>query len=304
MFTFMRRASCALLVAVSGCASTPPAGVTDTESQALFGFNEPECPTASTSRSLSLFWWRGQRFVDHAVWSSDGAWVAAVETAYEEKKSWDPLNGTTDKRRTCHRVFVQKLDGTGKRYLGADVKGQAGNMFFMRPGSDADAYVLLQVYAGSAVSYDRVALDGKRSIIAKDGGRELNLVPSPDGRTIAQIKIQSCDAPPEGPFPDAKTEVRMLSDRGVLRGTPHSIVAPCYSVGFTFRPDNLLVVADGQHAYAFDTNGGAPTSTTLPRCVNPPTTSSWVDAQGRVLSFVDGKASSSDKNAELAFGCQ
>ena len=63
------------------------------------------CPTASAGKPTYLFW-HTTRQLEHLVWSSDGQQVGAVEYIFEERKSWNPLNGTTDKRKFCHQLSI------------------------------------------------------------------------------------------------------------------------------------------------------------------------------------------------------
>src|SRR5262249_29035594 len=148
------------------------------------------CPTASTSLPLSLFWWRTTRQLEHIVWSSDGKQVGGVEYVFEEKKSWNPLDGTTLKRKFCHQLSLYDAKTLARTsYVGPLQPNQAGDIEFMQPAG----YFTVMTYQREFDGWDfhRVALDGTRKLLAHaDVGCQYGrILPSPDGSLIAYFAI-------------------------------------------------------------------------------------------------------------------
>ncbi len=144
---------------------------TGRDTSELFGLGSPTCPTAKDfgpGESPSRWYWRTRREVSVDVFASDGLEVAGVEHVYEVMKSWDPLNGrgiTT--RRPCHRAFVQRLDGSGRRFVDTKlVLGDARVTAYMLPRGYATLEVTPQDAKGTT---DQVRVDvvsGARRVLA------------------------------------------------------------------------------------------------------------------------------------------
>lgn len=260
------------------------------------------CPSAPEDRGLSLFWWRTRREVIMPVWSSDGSMVAAFEQSYEEKKSWDPLSGTTEKRKFCHRLLVQKADGSERRYVGPVRAGQGIVPFYFKPAER----IYIGAYKGQDREFYRVEADGSRRLIATlPAGDEL--LPSPDGNVLARITlpVPYCDIKgPEAPLPLVTYKVQMLNADGQAIGPQKDVTQRCFSLGFTWTPAQTFIVFDGESAQAFDAAGADLGAVPQPGCAAPRTSTSEVDGQGRVLGY-DDKGQIAVVNSDgQAFGCQ
>src|SRR5262245_46390837 len=121
-----------LVCLVAGCVGgtvddSAAAGGADTEAAI-----DSVCPTAP-DWPLSLFWWRTTRQLEHLVWSSDGRQVGGVEYVFEEKKSWNPLDGTTQKRKFCHQLSLYDPKTLARvSYVGPMQPNQAGDITLMQ----------------------------------------------------------------------------------------------------------------------------------------------------------------------------
>jgi hypothetical protein len=260
------------------------------------------CPSAPEDRGLSLFWWRTRREVIMPVWSSDGSMVAAFEQSYEEKKSWDPLSGTTEKRKFCHRLVVQKPDGSERRYVGPVRAGQAIVPFYYKP-SDR---IYIGAYKDQTREFYRVEADGSRRLIATLAAGD-ELLPSPDGNVLARITlpIPYCDVKgPEDPLPLVTNKVQMLNAEGQAIGLQKDVTQRCFSLGFTWTPAQTFIVFDGESAQAFDAEGTDLGTVSQPGCAAPRTSTSEVDGQGRVLGYDDKGQVGVVSSDGQAFGCQ
>lgn len=260
------------------------------------------CPTAKTG-ALSHFLWRTTRQLERVVWSSDGTQIGGVEYVFEEKKSWNPLDGTTQKRKFCHQLVT--LDTKGKRFgtVGPMQPNQAGDITFMKPAG----YFTTQSFVRDAGGWDfhRVALDGSRTLLAHvDVGCQYGrMLPSPDGSRIAYFEVRGhCDDGLSG----NDVIVTFFDGKGKKLGTSSSISLPNGAYE-TWTPAGDLIVTDGVSSYRVDLAGSvvktAPAS--VPSCMEPGTTSSNIASDGRTLDFdANGKAAVVSTDPSTAFGCQ
>jgi hypothetical protein len=194
-------AVCCLLL--SGCDASPavrPAAESDSrvevEAASLLAA-APNCPTASESLPLNLFFWRTARALDGFKWANDGSKILGIETRYEEKQTWSPLWGIqVVRRKTCHQLFWTTLDSAASQNIGAPSELEVVDAFaFPQAG-----YIVLGKHTDSSPwIFERVALDGSRKQLASISGAcdWAQAVPSPDGSTIAYAHtvLQSCPDP-------------------------------------------------------------------------------------------------------------
>ncbi len=259
----------------------------------------PGCPSAPESWPLSLFWWKTTRQAERFVWSAQGGQVLGSELLFEEKLSWNPLNGTTDKRKLCHQLYLADADGSHRRDLGGPALLQAGELFAF-PSS---GYVVAQTLREGAWDYQRVDLDGTRRLLGTISGRCEwgRALPSPDGQVIAFVRThQGCANPAEVA---STTEVSFLDASGApLPG--HATVALAGFGQATWTPAGQLIVTDDHSARSVALDGSiAPAP--LPHCIEPPTSSSDVDALGRVLGVSEsGMPAVVAADPARRFGCQ
>jgi hypothetical protein len=256
------------------------------------------CPTAPENWPLSHFWWKTSRYPERYVWTPDGSRLLGVEVLYEERKSWDPLNGSTDKRKTCHRLFLIDLDGKNRQNLGAAQPLQGGEVFaYPKKG-----YALVQLFRPGALDFVRVALDGAHTTLGTASGDCVwgRALPSPDGAAIALVRTTQPDCESGGVA--TQTEVRFFT----AAGAPGAVATVAHA-GFaqaTWTKAGSLVVTDGAMAVRVASDGQT-SSAPLPGCTEPPTSSSEVDATGRIIGISEqGQPVVVGVDPTRAFGCQ
>jgi hypothetical protein len=282
----------------AGCAGTAaPTEEVATEEASL----DSGCPTAHTWGPLSHLFWRTTRQLEHVVWSSDGKQIGASELVFEEKLSWDPLNGTTDKRKFCHQLSIRDLKGSVS-YVGAMQPNQVVDLTFMQPAG----YFTIQSFVHDLGGWDyhRVALDGTHVLLAHvDASCQYGRVlPSPDGKTIAYVNVTGhCTDGLSGSdvtvtFFDGATAAKLATSPTV------SLPGSAFE---TWTPAGNLIVSDGTKAVRVPLDGSAVVAAPVPHCTDPGTTSSTIDAMGRTLGFDDkGQPTIVSTDPSTAFGCQ
>jgi hypothetical protein len=300
-------ATVATTASLAGCAmdgiiddSTLAASATS-EDDALFAATAaPECPSAPEGWSLGLFWWKTTRQTERFVWTPDGTRVLGSELLFEEKKSWNPLNGTTDKRKMCHQLYLADPDGGHRQDLGGPAPSQVGELF----AYPAAGYVVAQLFREGAWDFQRVGLDGgARTLATVSGGCEWGRVlPAPDGSRIAVVRTHQPGCQSGGVA--TTTDVAFLDATGAaIPGAGASVALAGFGQA-TWTPAGELVVTDGQAA-ATVSFAGVVAAAAVPRCTEPPTSSSEVDARGRVLGVSpSGEPQIVGTDASRAFGCQ
>jgi hypothetical protein len=271
------------------------------------------CPTASLGKPTYLFW-HTTRQLEHLVWASDGQSVGAVEYIFEERKSWNPLNGTTDKRKFCHQLSVYDKNLKFVSYVGPMQPNQAGEISFMKPTAVAPAmpppaYFTVMTYVRDFDGWDfhRVSLlDGSRKLLAHTpvGCQYGRMLPSPDGKLIAYFDIAGhCNDGLSGndvkvTFFDGAT--------GATIATSTSVNLPG-GAAVTWTPGGYIVATDGTKSVKIALVGtnAVVSNTTLPGCTDPGTSSSDTGPDGRILGFdANGKPAIVGTNASGSFGCQ
>jgi hypothetical protein len=262
---------------------------------------QPDCPTASESASLSIWWWRTRRELTQFVWSSDGSRVTLLENTYEEKKNWWPWATDTDKRRFCHRIYTQNLDGSNKQLLGLnELRGH--DLFDMKPAG----YLVVEAFDtdGNLQIHRWPAAGGARTLLAKtpDTCSYARVIPSPDGARMAQILVaQPCGSVGD-PSTPTKVTVQMLKASGAKIGganvvNTNGFIVPVWTLAGDF------VVTNFTTASAFGEDGQAPVATAVPTCTDPPTTSSRTNAAGQMLDIVGNQPGVAVIAPDRAFGC-
>ncbi len=259
-----------------------------------------DCPTAPEWLPVSVFWWRTTRSVDRFVWSSDGSEIAGLELLLEEKKPWLQVTGATEKRKPCHRLFVQKADGSGKRYIGATAPLQNGELFDMLP---AGYFVVESFDKGNLVAH-RWAPDGTRKLLATtpDSCSSTRVLPAPTGATMASVTVRTPCGSLGDPSTPASVSVQMLNAQGDVISQP-TVVALTGYVQPVWTREGRFVVTSQTAAFSFAATGDSAASVAVPACTFPPTTSSDFDATGRMLGIVDGGIGVATSDPTRAFGC-
>ncbi len=301
----------ALVVAVVFAAACATAGDEVTETTTDTSAAEvASCPTAPLGKPTYLFW-HTTRQLEHLVWSSDGEQVGAVEYVFEERKSWNPLDGTTAKRKFCHQLSILDKNLKLVRHVGPLQLDQAGEIAFMQPGQPGQqnrpaGYFTVMTYVRDfeGWNFHRVALDGSRKLLAHTevGCQYGRMLPSPTGNLIAYLEIAGhCGDGGSGndvvvTFFDGATGAKLATSAAV--NLPGGATE-------TWTPAGNLVLTDGTKSVRVSLVGSSAViaTTTVPGCTEPPTTSSAVGPDGRILGF-DGAGKPAIVGTAPAFGCQ
>ncbi len=253
--------------------------------------------------------WSESVQIDQVTWADDDSGHAYVKLLYEERRSANPLNGTTDKKNFRHQVFIQDTDGSNRRALTpARSKHNGAQIFYMRSAG----YVLQEVLEGpDHARYDVIRMDGSSQTLVswQDPGVPcvgLEVTPSPDGSVIAIMKRLSPGRSTDRACVAGSVEVVFYQASDLSEIGTHT-----WAVGgmteSTWKPNGEFVVHDYQTGdWIVDPSQG-PRTTTAPNCVYPKTTSSAVSANAVML--IPGPGSNdpvhtTNGNASDVFGCQ
>jgi hypothetical protein len=288
-------------VATRGGAGDGSGGGEQVEAESIFAAT-PACPTAPENIPINLFFWRTGRQLAGFKWSSDGSKILGIETLYEEKQTWSPIWGIqVQRRKLCHQLYWTTLESTSRQNLGGPSELEVIDAFaFPQAG-----YVIVEKHSGTSPwLFERVALDGTRKPLASISGTcdWAQAVPSPDGAMIAYAHslLAHC---PDPTLADSTTTVSFFDAAGAQVGGSGAVALPGYARS-TWTAAGAFVVTDGATAAAVAAPAGTVTATAVLRCTDPPTTSSNVDAAGRLLDIHDGKAAVVAVDPSRAFGCQ
>lgn len=298
----LRSAFPLLALVLFGCADVAPdEDANEGEAETTESDLTATCPTARTG-SLSRLSWRTTRQLERAVWSSDGTQIGGVELVFEEKKSWNPLDGSTQKRKYCHQLVTLDTKGNRLGTVGPMQPNQAGDITFMKPAGYFTAQTFVR---DGGWDFHRVALDGTRKLLAhvEVGCQYGRVLPSPDGSRIAYFEVLGhCTDGESG-----NDVVVTLFDRtGKKLGSSPKIPLPNGAYE-TWTPAGDLIVTDGVTASRVLLVGSAlqTAPASVPGCMEPGTTSSTIAADGRTLDFdANGKPVVVATQPSAAFGCQ
>jgi hypothetical protein len=282
-----------LTVLLSGCGGQIDQPATDQQGEDLFGSSSSVCPTAPEYSTNTWWRWRTVRDIDAVVWSSDGTQVLAAEAEYEEKEKLFS-GGMSDSRKLCHRLSLWTPDGKKIRQLG-EYPNQHADVTFM------GTYAVVESFNGATEEFHRVALDGSRTLITSVSADCTSgyLIPSPDGGTIAMVSVvTNCN----GPLMGSSATVSFFDGKGKPTGSSASQSFTGWSQG-TWTPSGRFLVGDDKQAFDV-TVAGVKTMAILPKCWIPPTTSSDVAADGRIVGVVNNKPAITGTDTTRAFGCQ
>lgn len=300
----------AALMALPACVSPaepagppPPAARVAAQSVAPAAASAPNCPTASESLPINLFFWRTRRTLDGFVWANDGQQILGIETLVEEKQTLTIFGIQVITRKPCHQLFWTSLGSTARTNLGGPSELEVVNAYAF-PGN---GYVAIEKHSGtSSWQFERVDTRQNRGTrtpyAAIDGSCDwARAIPSPDGTHVAYVH-SSADPCTPGSLAPSATTVSFFDAAGAPLGGKASFSLPGFAQG-TWRPDGQLVVSDGNTAVTVALDGTV-AATSVPHCTDPPTSSSNVDAKGELLDINDGKPAVVGVDDSRAFGCQ
>ncbi len=237
--------------------------------------------------SLSVGCWKDGEEISTVAWSDDDSGQAYLRLAFEEStREGDGFFGS-GRRNYRHQVFVQNADGSGRRALTGERDAQHGTTFYYMKQA---GYVLVDVReSDTSTRFDLIrTADGRvetvRRHVIPDGPvipcQGLEVLPSPDGRTLAVIERTAPPVPRcEGgnvivSFVNATTLVEGPSYQWTLDGMPGSI----------WTEEGTLIVwsfAGGNWQVKLET-GPVPIDNP-PSCTWPRTSSSTISGEGQVI---------------------
>ncbi|MGB0592358.1 MAG: hypothetical protein ACPGU1_21950 [Myxococcota bacterium] len=285
--------------------------------------------------------WSTDSEYGHAVFSDDGAGVAAVFMTYDAK---DKVTHTAKKNFATQLLMKETTSSVKPSELTDLMPGRVVDLFYMRSegylilGRQTDEVERPDGSLESDIYYDHVTMDGTitslgggtfLTMLSCDGGtsrsavsRPIRVIPSPDGSVLARFNAEtSCDARTQTvTFLDAQ-------DLSVIDG-PYTVpdVAQVQSgIGAMWATLDIGWTAGGKFAAAYWGSGDTFASlkgvlykaglapqqnvTMSTGCFYPPTTSSEVRSDGSAVSIDEATGAvllSSGANAPGAqgvFGC-
>jgi hypothetical protein len=306
---------------------------TGTGEQPLFGGQNDD---GSPCWNLPTCWWPHRELAESfdvyrgsPAWADDGSDVAVIESHYQRRLSFPPLQGWWDRRDFSFRVAVTEPNARSRAYLTDELPGQAIELFHQRGAG----YVLVKRFVADTGTLDwlRVDLvDGEAAVVSTQPlgpSVERDVVPAPDGETIAEV---SCERFREVPQPDGSISIEPVSpvpctarflDAWTLAEVGQAVVSlpeeppfvPSGADGATrqlpratWTPAGTLVLTDWA-ATAFEVApGSTPAPAAVPTCRGPVTVSGKVSAAGQRIAVKDGRVKVVATNPAAAdtFGCQ
>ena len=290
------------------------------------------------------FWVENSNF-ESAVWADDGSAVAYVGHSYMAKNAFTYTKKKEFHTRLYVSEELQSQDHVGEQ-VGSVMPGQTVSLYYMKREGYLLVGRWSEIIEDSATStlkefrtftYDKVTLDGTKTQVARETGPimlscnnddtawsglvPLEVIPSPDGKRLAVIKgVNTCEGPSQTvTFLDATT----LQPQGesievdLIALVPESAGDPQYTLSFLPKAwldnDNFMI---GFGAFQNDgTQGWVYSPNTEPQwhegvafdCLYPSTTSSYVDASGRVVYVTDWgtfhHGPEDDDFEETSYGC-
>jgi hypothetical protein len=251
---------------------------------------------------LNACQWQTQEYVDAVAWSDDAQEQAFVVLRYDERTAY-PLNGSKEIARLRHQLYVQKADGSSRRPLtGERPRANGTHLFYMKKAG----YVLYDVQDGDTVNYDIVRMGAAPQtfasmVVQSDPCNGLEVVPSPDGLTLAKLTRAASGA--------SCNITAGLYDAVTLALKQESMWSTDAPAQLTWTTSNEVIVWTPKQAWKIAEHNVV--ATVLPKCSFPVTTSSTVSPEGVLIGPADPAVlNSSDIPIEIVstgnpvFGCQ
>ncbi len=256
--------------------------------------------------------WRTIEEKKQVVWADDNFEVATVILKYEQRKA---TSGKIVKRNFKHRIFSQQLDDQNPKPLTDWRDHQNGNIYYMR----RNKYLLVEsILDNGARRFDKIILDNSNKEIPIFESKSVEqylpcgsvdlenvkplaqvhhiVLPSPDGQQLAQVFSLECGKVTVQ-FEHAKT-LQYIDSATLNIDQPFSP---------TWHLEGYLILAgyDGKTAWKVTTQS-PPTRVDYPKCLFPPTTSSPVSLEGKLVYFDEEKTHllTRKMDKDQVFGCQ
>jgi len=225
-----------------------------------------------------------------AVWANDGS---AVAFALPEKSK--------------HQIYIQIPDNLQSRQPIGEIRDlPVKSLFFIK---NPDYLLVESTLPDGGSRFDKLSLNGKEITIletkmpatklCKDQPNnpsvvEQSIIPSPDGRILANVGSQSC----------GEVTIDFLQALDLMTVGNYNLELNQGATP-TWRNDGFFILAsnDGKTAWQMLANQ-APMSTSYPKCLKPVTSSSSIASDGRQAFVSENNISIEFADKSNAFGCQ
>jgi hypothetical protein len=144
-------------------------------------------------------------------------------------------------------------------------------------------YILVQVPVGEIYQVRLISyIDGQViATLPVPDSQYFEVIPSPNGETIAYVTSRTVDAP------KTNNTVAFYTSQGQKIGSDISVQLRTLPIGtWTMKNEFILSVQDS--AVSVQTNGTISPSI-VPKCVSPQTTSTRINSKGQVIGTDNGK---------------
>lgn len=263
--------------------------------------------------SVKKFTWKKVSYDNSAVWAEDASTVAVMRLSFEEKQG-NPLNGTTNKRNFQHQFFSQNEHGrqpiTGLR------PHQAGRFFYMKQAH----YLLVEILGNPTESYfEKINLKTAQTHrilnippISQQGCHNTITAPPVQGVPFKRPSLLSYTAipSPTGKYivtgfssvcGQADIKIHLAEDLTLIQ--QYSLKIP-EAVELIWFSDQNLVIAGAKNAWKIEPSKPTISSTTVPNCTSPVTSSSEITADHRLLVQEQNGFKVVHRPKQMAIGCQ
>jgi hypothetical protein len=276
--------------------------------------------------------WEAASSYSNAVFSEDGAGIAAVLMDYEQQNAYTHMR---ERGHSTQVLMKENLDSSVPAVLTPSLDGAVRDIFFMRDagyiilGRHTDEVELTDGSSERDIWYDKIELDGTVSsivggthltMLSCDGGTSatatsgpLMVIPSPDGTVLAQFEAETdCSGSAQTlTFLDASDLSTIDGPHSVAEAPMSAFMAPIelawtdedvFAVGYwgtSSTADSILVdeyTVDGALEEDVERHMS---------CFYPPTTSSSTNADEDMVE-IDGSTGAISISAALydaPYGC-
>lgn len=249
--------------------------------------------------------------VDQAVWSEDSSEIAAVVMHFDEKKSNNPLDGTTLKSNFTHQYLVQKPDGSQKRILTSELPGQNAYplFYFKQAGYILGSYLDKNTDNMLFERYELIRL-ATGQVTRLNNDPYTHILPAPDGSILAQVKYFPSACQPNGSSSTTDAchaEIEFISSMDLSRqGKKQKVVFSSRDrvPEVTWTPAGQLLVSNGEETFSLKPGEDIVNSAPRPACMEPPTSSARINSQGMLVYIDDNQIKTRFEPSQPKFGCQ
>lgn len=247
--------------------------------------------------------------IDRLAWSEDGSEIAYVVSRYEESGSQTAPSSTFYFHNFSHQVYIQPADGSPARKLGNEqaLQNLEDFYYFKQAGYLIVSYRHKPITGPEFKRYYQLLMDGKSHTLNLQS--ETQVVPSPDGQTIAIMQHSPYCQPAAVSAAgtqvcSAEVDFLKASDRQPI-GEKRNITFSSRQVPeLTWTPAGALVASTNSESFSLQPTSSETQTVTRPRCMSPKTSSGPVNAQGE-LAYAEGMSVKRRSEPALPrFGCQ